>query len=173
MAAPGGFATAASPHVWSPSRAPGARNCCLGVVGGEGVEGMVTLDTLDPEEHCLVPGHAPPHPPVPSGHQAQERTETCPRPPIEPLPLSIRSPQGSAPLTCAQAEACAPQLATAQGPMVPEGELRTGLAQVSRPEAIIDHGVIERGVEAASHHPCPLAAGPAIIRQHRAVGEVG
>lgn len=98
--------------------------------------------------------------------KAQERAEKCPRPHTEPLLLSIRSPQGPAPLTCAQAEACTPQLAAGQGPMVPEGELSTGLAQVSRPEAIINHGMVEHRAEAASHHPCPLAAGPAIIRQH-------
>lgn len=57
--------------------------------------------------------------------------------------------------------------------MVPQGELGTGLVQVSRLEAIINHGVIEHGVEAATHHPRPLAAGPAVIRQHRAVGEAG
>lgn len=165
MAAPGGFATAASPQVWSPSRAPGARSCCLDAVGGG--KGWKAWSRWTPQ----IPRNTGPWsctvtPPVLSGHQAQERTETCPRPHTEPWPLSIRSPRGSAPLTGAQAEACAPQLAAAQGPMVPEGELRTGLAQVSRPKAIIDHGVIEHGVEAASHHPCPLAAGPAVIRQH-------
>lgn len=57
--------------------------------------------------------------------------------------------------------------------MFPKGDLSTGLAQVSRPKAIINHGVVEHRAEALSYHPCPLAAGPAVIRQHRAVGEVG
>lgn len=57
--------------------------------------------------------------------------------------------------------------------MIPEGELGTGLAQVSRPKAIIDHGMVEHGAETASHYPCPLAACPTVIRQHRAVGGMG
>lgn len=60
--------------------------------------------------------------------KAQERVEKYPRPHAEPVSLSIRSPRGPAPLTSAQAEACAPQLAAGQGPMFPDGELSTGLA---------------------------------------------
>lgn len=97
---------------------------------------------------------------------AQQRAEKCPGPHTEPLSLGVRSSQGPALLTGAQAEACAPQLAAGQGPLVPEGQLGTGLAQVSRPEAIVNHGVVEHRAEAAPYHPCPLAAGPAVIRQH-------
>lgn len=89
----------------------------------------------------------------------------------EAQPPGTGCPPGSCPLTGAQAEACGPQLAAGQGPLVPEGELSTGLAQVRRPEAIVHHGVVEHGAEAPAHHPCPLAAGPAVVRQHGAVGE--
>lgn len=67
-------------------------------------------------------------------------------------------------LTSTQAEAYAPQLAAGQGPVVPKGELSTGLAQISRPKAIVNHGVVEHGAEAVSHHPCALAASTAVIR---------
>lgn len=134
------------------------------------MEDTVTLDTPGPKEHLPGPRSCTITLTFSVDTKAQERTEKCPGPHVKPLPPSIGSPQGSAPLTGAQAEACAPQLATGQGPMVPERELSTGLAQVSRTEAIINHGVIERGAEAASHHPCPLAAGLAVIRQHQTVG---
>lgn len=137
------------------------------------MEDTVTLDTPGPKEHLPVPRSRTIALMFSVDTKAQERTEKCPGPHVKPLPPSIGSPQGSAPLTGAQAEACAPQLATGQGPMVPERELSTGLAQVSRTEAIINHGVIERGAEAASHHPCPLAAGLAVIRQHQTVGGGG
>lgn len=50
--------------------------------------------------------------------------------------------------------------------MVPEGKLSTGLVQVSRPEAIVNHRMVEHRAEAASYNPCPLAAGVAVIGQH-------
>lgn len=133
---------------------------------------MVTLDTLGPKE-CLpgprLPTATPSSQWTPKLREGWRSAQGRTLSPVSQHRVS-RDP---ALLTSAQAEACAPQLAAGQGPVVPEGKLSTGLVQVSRPEAIVNHRMVEHRAEAASYHPCPLAAGVAVIRQHGTMGQVG
>lgn len=157
---------------------PPRRNCPRGVGAMHGGRGWSSgAAALPPSSRAAAAGGPTPRAPPASSPSSPRAARSCSlRRHSHRHPPSLNHPHPGVPrppphsLTGAQAEAHAAQLPLGESLVVPEGELGARLGQVLGLEAVVHHGVVEEGAEAALHHPRLLPARLAVVGQHVAGG---